>query len=940
MLRLNMRSANGSLAAHRIFSCKRLLARSFWGFSRSPDNTSGNKESSPSKYSKLLDFVDGDVADEQQNPHLYHQELARSFKNTPIFTAAVEKFVYSALPPGEHTSELVSQYGLIGSRQDPGSATASREDNLIIGNVNMPWSTFICGSQGAGKSHTLCCLLENALVADNNAGALPNPLAGMVFHYDSYANHHTAQLCEAAYLCSSGIPVTVLVSPSNIWAMKRLYNNLPGLTPGGPRPKIVPLYLDEDQLDISRILKLMAVDPAANSPPLYMEIVMNIVREMAMSGSKFTYTKFLKRLSGIRWLPGQENPLNMRLQLLDSFISPSSETKSDRPAPSSENIWAFEPGSLTIVDLSDPFISSDEACTLFSICLSLFLEQRNKCGQIVAMDEAHKFLTQTGEARVLTNELVSVIRQQRHTGTRVVIATQEPTLSPQLIDLSNVTFVHRFLSPRWYGVLKKHLAGADKQDPGKENTLFRTIVGLRTGQALLFCPTAQMDVDDRSSGTGDARGLMPLEDGYVNIRIRKRLTADGGKSIMATDTFVNPESQPVVDDVPMYIVGGGKKSGVKAEAERNKSNKSATNKSAHSNDQMSVDEELDEEIDEEMDEELDEEMCEELDNEFLELTRGWDDIIARGTKLSVDILREAGFKSLSSQGKKRRSQFYRKLEEEMGFKPGKIGKDGGLKALLTEAVDKHMVRFLALNVPRIVADNVHLTSLLMYQKEMRNNPEVQNAELAAKEVKREAKEAKKAAKREVRRLARLAKEANKASEKAKKKASEKAKKANKSNKGQKGEVCEMVDDISDNAVEAAEKENDEKSREEQEENEINDEKEIEEKQIEKEEIEGEKEKESEGEESKVEESKIEEETQEEENREGTREEENREGTREESKDEVIQDEESKIEEENKVEEESKKEENEIEKDETETVKQEEPPTAAEEQEEKEKENKA
>ncbi|RYP27595.1 hypothetical protein DL768_011236 [Monosporascus sp. mg162] len=127
-----------------------------------------------------------------------------------------------------------------------------------------------------------------------------------------------------------------------------------------------------------------------------MEVVMNIVREMAMEGSPFTYTRFRKRLADTTWVRGQETPLNLRLQLLDSFITPSPMTKSTRPAPSPGNIWAFEPGSLTVVDLSDPFISSDEACTLFSICLSIFLEERHKCGRIVALDEAHKVILLLG----------------------------------------------------------------------------------------------------------------------------------------------------------------------------------------------------------------------------------------------------------------------------------------------------------------------------------------------------------------------------------------------------------------------------------------------------------------------------------------------------------------------------------------------------------------
>ncbi|RYP83080.1 hypothetical protein DL769_001465 [Monosporascus sp. CRB-8-3] len=548
----------------------------------------------------------------------------------------------------------------------------------------MPWSAFICGSQGTGKSHTLCCLLENALVANSDAGALPHPLAGMVMHYDSYSNHNTTQVCEAAYLCSSDIPVTIIVSPSNIWAMKRLYSNLPGLALGGPQPKVVPLYLEEHQLDVSRILKLMAVDPAADRTPLYMEVVMNIVREMAMEGSAFTYTKFRKRLADTPWARGQETPLNLRLQLLDSFITPSPTTKSTRPAPSPGNIWAFEPGSLTIVDLSDPFISSDEACTLFSICLSIFLEERHKCGRIVALDEAHKFLAQSGEAQVLTNELVSVIRQQRHTGTRVVIATQEPTLSPELIALANATFVHRFLSPSWYKVLKKHLAGADKQDPGSRNSLFRTIVGLRTGQALLFCPTAQMDVVDGSPGGGGARWVRSLNDGYVNIRIRKRLTMDGGKSIMATDAFTYPAPQPATDDVPMYLVEPAAKDGRKGRTEKKskKSKESAVSTSYGADESVSRGGET--LGDEEVDEALQKTVAGEGSPTF-------QDVIKEGKRRALCIFHsDSSWKSLMSRLKGERNEFFKAMEDGLELKPNTISSNGELKSRLNVPIDQHL----------------------------------------------------------------------------------------------------------------------------------------------------------------------------------------------------------------------------------------------------------
>jgi hypothetical protein len=138
-----------------------------------------------------------------------------------------------------------------------------------------------------------------------------------------------------------------------------------------------------------------------------------------------------------------------------------------------------------------------------------------------------------------TEDLLSIIRQQRHLASRVLIATQEPTLSPALVDLCNVTIVHRFLSPAWFETLKKHLAGASAVGAKESSSvadIFRTIVGLQTGEALLFSPTALLDVGARDQTNPFTKlTLEQLKDSYIKLRIRKRVTADGGKSIMASD---------------------------------------------------------------------------------------------------------------------------------------------------------------------------------------------------------------------------------------------------------------------------------------------------------------------------------------------------------------------------------------------------------------------
>ena len=61
------------------------------------------------------------------------------------------------------------------------------------------------------------------------------------------------------------------------------------------------------------------------------------------------------------------------------------------------------------------------------------------------------------------------------------------------------------------------------------------IVGLRTGEALMFAPTG---VVGRTSEYGDGKdqeGMhwRKLSEGMLKVRVRKRVTWDGGRSVVA-----------------------------------------------------------------------------------------------------------------------------------------------------------------------------------------------------------------------------------------------------------------------------------------------------------------------------------------------------------------------------------------------------------------------
>lgn len=148
----------------------------------------------------------------------------------------------------------------------------------------------------------------------------------------------------------------------------------------------------------------------------------------------------------------------------------------------------------------------------------------------------------TGASR-LTESLLSVIRLQRHSGCRIIIATQEPTVSPKLLDLCSFTLVHRFTSPDWFRTIKAHLFPAAAEESGgvsRAESMMSEIVELNVGEALLFAPSAMLQVislKEEGEKNGEvvvSRRVKKLGIDYWSVRIRARVTVDGGKSIMAS----------------------------------------------------------------------------------------------------------------------------------------------------------------------------------------------------------------------------------------------------------------------------------------------------------------------------------------------------------------------------------------------------------------------
>ena len=98
--------------------------------------------------------------------------------------------------------------------------------------------------------------------------------------------------------------------------------------------------------------------------------------------------------------------------------------------------------------------------------------------------------SETGHSARFTDSLLTVIRQQRHLGTRVVVSTQEPTVVPtKFLDLCSFVVVHRFTSPTWLHVLSKHVSAAE----AFPSELFQKVCLL---QCIWYCASRESHLND------------------------------------------------------------------------------------------------------------------------------------------------------------------------------------------------------------------------------------------------------------------------------------------------------------------------------------------------------------------------------------------------------------------------------------------------------------
>ncbi|KDQ18207.1 hypothetical protein BOTBODRAFT_52993 [Botryobasidium botryosum FD-172 SS1] len=385
-------------------------------------------------------------------------------------------------------------------------------------NMNAPFSAVVCGVQGSGKSHTVNVMLENALILERRIGVVEKSLSALVLHLGEGGKHSAP--CEAAYqgvlaeefrrLSPSVLPPPVVVycSPSSMKTMRAVYEPL---TRTG-NVTVKPLKFDKRELDAESFLAMMAVEGTSETAPLYIRIILNILR--TLGEDNYSYDAFVKELELEKrdFNPAQQTGLKQRLKLLQSFLKDDNNEAIE---------LRFKPGQLTIIDLSDSFLDPTSACGLFEIITRQFVRADVGTGKILVLDEAHKYLGKSGHG--LKEALLYIIRQQRHFAMRVIISTQEPTVIPaSILDLTTVTILHRFSARSWWNHLANHVSTQLTEEG------FNQVVNLQTGEALVIAPSGLVMLPSPE----DELAKRKLGRDYMVVKTRGRVTMDGGSSVL------------------------------------------------------------------------------------------------------------------------------------------------------------------------------------------------------------------------------------------------------------------------------------------------------------------------------------------------------------------------------------------------------------------------
>lgn len=379
------------------------------------------------------------------------------------------------------------QYGLLGE-------VSGRKIAL---DLNHTHTISLFGVQGGGKSYTLGTVIEMASMPLEHINVLPSPLATAIFHYSptqDYAPEFTSMV--NANTVDEEIRLLRERYKANPEALKDVLiltpaNKVDGRKAEYPDIEVKPIAFSASELKAAHWKFLMG---AIGSQSMYMRQI-----NLIMRGLRNNLTLDALRTSiDNSGLPDHLKELaQTRLLFASEYIDDGQRLQD-----------LIRPGRLIIVDLRDEYIEKDEALGLFVVMLQIFSEatyQGKAFNKLVVFDEAHKYI----ENDDLVSGLVEVVREMRHKGTSIMVASQDPPSVPvSLIELSSQIIMHKFNSPAWLKHIQKANAALGELTSDRMSRL-------GTGEAYVWSSKASDDTFTR---------------GAVKIRCRPRITQHGGST--------------------------------------------------------------------------------------------------------------------------------------------------------------------------------------------------------------------------------------------------------------------------------------------------------------------------------------------------------------------------------------------------------------------------
>ena len=386
------------------------------------------------------------------------------------------------------------QYGILGE-------TSGRTVAL---DLNHTHTISLFGVQGGGKSYTLGSIVEMAARPIPRINHLPRPLAVVLFHYSAtqdYKPEFTSMieansvereietLRERYGADPAALPdVHLLVPPGKVEERRLEYPDLP----------VHPLRFSASELQASHWSFLMGI---AGNSSAYVKQLRLLMRDLR---DDLTLGRLRQAVEDSALPDGLKQLARLRLAFAEPFISDGEGVRD-----------LVRPGRLLIVDLRDEYIEQDEALGLFSVLLQLASDadaaDEEPFNKLVVFDEAHKY-TKNAE---LVEGLVGTVREMRHKGTSVLIASQDPPSIPTpLIELSSQMVMHKFNSPAWLKHVQKANAALGHLTP-------EMMTALGPGEAYVW-----------SSKATDKY----ITHHAVKVTCRPRVTQHGGSTRTAVET--------------------------------------------------------------------------------------------------------------------------------------------------------------------------------------------------------------------------------------------------------------------------------------------------------------------------------------------------------------------------------------------------------------------